>query len=134
MWQILELLHRLLMLSDKKRRTALKKNIAHARDMARRLLAEGVEEVTLTYYADEGSFRAMRLPEEGDDFEFRQRTNTEIAKVMLAHGLALKVQVLNAEEYFSWLGTRPHTYQTLQEYPGGQHVSGAGAKALLGID
>src|SRR3954470_14775016 len=49
------------MLSDKQRRTALKKNIAHARDMARRLLADGVEEITLTYYAHEGSFRAMRL-------------------------------------------------------------------------
>jgi hypothetical protein len=57
------------MLSDKQRRTALKKNIAHARDMGRRLLADGVEEITLTYYADEGSFRAMKLPEEGDDFE-----------------------------------------------------------------
>jgi hypothetical protein len=96
-WQTLELSHRLLMLSDKQRRTALKKNIAHARDMARRLLADGVEAVTLTYYADEGSFRAMRLPEEGDDFEHRQPTNAEIAKVMLAHGLDLKVQVLNAE-------------------------------------
>ena len=52
------------MLSDKQRRTALKKNIARARDMARRLLADGVEEITLTYYADEGSFRAMRLSEE----------------------------------------------------------------------
>jgi hypothetical protein len=122
------------MLSDKQRRTALKKNIAHARDMARRLLADGVKEITLTYYADEGSFRAMRLPEESDDFEFRQRTNTEIAKVMLARGLDLKVQVLNAEEYFTWLGARPHSYQTLQEYPGGTHVSGDEAKALLDID
>ena len=122
------------MLSDKQRRTALKKNIAHARHMARRLLANGVEEITLTYYADEGSFRAMRLPEESDDFEFRQRTNAEIAKVMLARGLDLKVQVLNAEEYFTWLGARPHTHQTLQEYPGGKHVSEDEAKALLGID
>ncbi len=123
----------MLMLSDKQRRTALKKNIALARDMARRLLADGVEEITLTHYADEGSFRAMRLPEEGDDFEHRQRTNTEVAKVMLAHGLALKIQVLNAAEYFAWLGARPHTYQTMQEYPGGRHVSGDEAKALLGI-
>src|SRR3984957_10167231 len=115
----------MLMLSDKQRRTALKKNMAHARDMARRLLADGVEEITLTYYADEGSFRAMKLPEEGDDFEHRQRS---------AHGLDLKVQVLNAEEYFAWLGVRPHTYQTLHEYPGGRHVSGDQAKALLGID
>ncbi len=123
----------MLMLSDKQRRTAFKKNTALARDMARRLLADGVEEITLTHYADEGSFCAMRLPEEGDDFEQRQRTNTELAKVMLAHGLALKVQVLNAEEYFAWLGARPHTYQTMQEYPGGRHVSGDEAKALLGI-
>ncbi|MDO9708999.1 hypothetical protein [Paracraurococcus lichenis] len=122
------------MLSDKKKRTALKKNIGLARDMARRLLAEGVDEITLTYYADEGSFRAMKLPEEGDDFEHRQRTNAETAKVMLAYGLDLKVQVLNAEEYFAWLGARPHTYQTLQEYPGGRHVSGDEAKALLGVD
>jgi hypothetical protein len=122
------------MLSDKQKRTALKKNIAHARSMARRLLADGVEEITLTYYADEGSFRAMRLPEEDEDFEYRQRTNAETAKVMLAHGLDLKVQVLNAAEYFTWLGARPHTYQTLQEYPGGKHVSGDEAKALLGID
>ena len=87
----------MLMLSDKQRRTALKKNIALARDMARRLLADGVEEITLTHYADEGSFRAMRLPEVGDAFEHRQRTNVELAKVMLAHGLDLKVQVLNPE-------------------------------------
>jgi hypothetical protein len=124
----------LLMLSDKQRQIARKKNIAHARGMARRMLADGVEEVTLTYYADEGSFRAMKLPVEGNDFEHRQRTNAEIAKVMLAHGLDLKVQVLNAEEYFAWLGARLHTYQTLQEYPGGRHVSGDEAKALLGID
>ena len=122
------------MLSDRQRRTALKKNIARARDMARRLRADGVEEVTLTHYADEGSFRAMRLPEEGDDFEHRQRTNTEMARAMLAHGLDLKVQVLNAGEYFAWLGARPHTYQALQDYPGGRHVSGDEAKALLGID
>ena len=43
-------------------------------------------------------------------------------------------EVLNAEEYFSWLAVRPHTYQTLHEYPGGRHVSGDEAKALLGID
>ena len=122
------------MLSDKQRRTALKKNIALARGMARQLLADGVEGITLTHYADEGSFRAMRLPEEGEDFEHRQRTNAELAKVMLAHGLDLRVQVMNAEEYFAWLGARPHTYQTLQEYPGGRHVSGEEAKALLGID
>jgi hypothetical protein len=122
------------MLSDKQRRTALKKNIAHARTMARRMRADGVEGITLTFYADEGSFNAMKLPEEANDFQYRQRTNAEIAKVILAHGLDLQVQVLNAEEYFAWLGTRPHTHQTLQEYPGGRHVSGDAAKALLGID
>ena len=124
----------MVMLSDKQRRAALKKNIARARDMARRLRADGVEEITLSHYADEGSFRAMKLPEEGDDFEHRQRTNAEIARVMLAHGLDLKVQVLNAEEYFAWLGARPHTYQALHEYPEGRHVFGDEAKTLLGID
>ncbi len=121
------------MLSDKEKRTALRKNTALARKMVRQLLADGVEEITLTHYADEGSFRAMKLPEEGDDFEHRQCTNAEFAKVMVAHGLELKGQVLNAEEYFTWLGARPHTYQTLQEYPGGRHVSGDEAKALLGV-
>jgi hypothetical protein len=87
------------MLSDKQRRTALKKNIEHAHDMARRLRADGMEEITLTHYADEESFRAMKLPEEGDDLEFRQLVNAETAKVMLAHGPQLKVQVLVAEEY-----------------------------------
>jgi hypothetical protein len=122
------------MLSDKQRRTALKKTTAYAHDLARRLLADGVEEITLTHYTDEGSFRAMKLAVEGDDFEHRQRVNAEIGKVTSAQGLALKVQLLNAEEYFTWLGTRPHTYQALQEYPGGRHVSGDEARAVLGID
>jgi hypothetical protein len=122
------------MLSDKQRQTALKKNIEHAHDMARRLRADGMEEITLTHYADEESFRAMKLPEEGDDLEFRQLVNAEMAKAMLAHGLQLKVQVLVAEEYLAWLGARPNTYQALQKYPGGRHVSGDEAKALLGID
>jgi len=99
------------MLSAKQRRIALKKNIEHARDMARRLRADGADEITLTYYADEESFRAMKLPEEGDDFEYRQLVTTEFARVMLAHGLHLKVQVLDAKEYFEWLGTRENTYQ-----------------------
>ena len=121
------------MLSDKQRRTALKKNIEYARAMARRLRAEGVEEITLTHYADEASFHAMRLPEEGDDFEYRQLVNAETAKIMIAHGLQLEVQVLDAKEYFEWLGVRQNTYQAQQDYPGGRHVSGDEAKALLGI-
>ena len=92
--------------------------------MARRLRAEGIDEITLTHYADEASFRAMKLPEEGDDFEYRKLVNAEFAKVMVAHGLQLKVQVLDAKEYFEWLGVRQNTYQAQQEYPGGQHVSG----------
>ena len=44
------------MLSDKQKRAALKKNIEHARRMARRLRADGVDEITLTYYADEDPF------------------------------------------------------------------------------
>jgi hypothetical protein len=59
----------------------------------------------------------VKLPEEGDDFEQRQRTNAESAKATLAHGLELKVQVLTTEDCFTWLWTRPHTHQTLQEYP-----------------
>ena len=121
------------MLSDKQKRAALRKNIEHARGMARRLRAEGVDEITLTHYADEDSFRAMKLPEEGDDFEYRKLVNAEFAKVMVAHGLQLKVQVLDAKEYFEWLGVRQNTYQAQQEYPGGQHVSGDQAMTLLGI-
>jgi hypothetical protein len=121
------------MLSEKQRRTALKKNIEYARDMARRLRAEGMERITLTHYADEESFHAMRLPEGGDDFDYQQMVNAEIAKIMIAHGLQLEVQVLDAKEYFEWLGTRQNTYQTQHEYPGGRYVSGDEAKALLGI-
>ena len=29
----------------------------------------------------------MKLPEEGDDFEYRNLVNAEFAKVMVAHGL-----------------------------------------------
>ena len=98
------------MLSEKQRRTALKKNIEYARDMARRLRAEGVEGITLTHFADEESFHAMRLPEEGDDFEYRQLVNTEIARIMIAHGLQLEVQVLDAQEYSNGLEhARTHT-------------------------
>jgi hypothetical protein len=121
------------MLSEKQRRTALKKNIEYARDMARRLRAEGVERITLTYYADEESFHAMRLPEGGDDFDYQQMVTTEIAKIMIAHGLQLEVQVLDAKEYFEWLMVRQNTYKAQQDYPGGRHVSGDEAKALLGI-
>jgi hypothetical protein len=121
------------MLSDKQRRTALKKNIEYARAMARRLRAGGVEEITLTHYADEESFHAMRVPGEGDDFEYRQLVNAETAKIMIAHGLQLEVQVLDAKEYFEWLGVRQNTYQAQQDYPGGRHVSGDEAMALLGI-
>jgi hypothetical protein len=121
------------MLSAKQRRTALKKNIEYARDMARRLRAEGVEEITLTHFADEESFRAMRLPEVSDDLEYGQLVNAETAKIMIAHGLQLKVQVLDAREYFEWLGARQNTYQAQQEYSDGRHVSGDEAMALLGI-
>jgi len=121
------------MLSDEQKRTALKKNIEHARGMARRLRADGEEGITLTHYADEASFRAMKLHDEGDDFAYRQLVNAETAKIMLAHGLQLNVQVLDAVEYFEWLGARPNTYQAQHDYPGGRHVSGDEALALLGI-
>jgi hypothetical protein len=121
------------MLSEKQRRTALKKNVEYARDMAGRLWAEGVERITLTYFADEESFHAMRLPEGGDDFDYQQMVTAEIAKIMIARGLQLEVQVLDAIEYFEWLGVRQNTYQAQQDYPGGRHLSGDEAKALLGI-
>src|SRR4051812_30840344 len=88
------------MLSGKQRQKALKKNIEFAHNMARDLRAEDVDDVTLTYYDNEDSFRAMKLPEEGDDFGFRQLVTAETAKVMLEHGLHLTVQILNAKEYF----------------------------------
>jgi hypothetical protein len=121
------------MLSDKQRQKALKKNIEHAYNIARDLRADDVDDVTLTYYDDEESFRAMKLPEEVDDFDFRQLVTAETAKVMLKHGLRLAVQILNAKEYFEWLGARENTYQAQHEYPGGRHVSGDEAMALLGI-
>src|SRR5918993_647144 len=121
------------MLSDKQRQKALKINIEHAHNMARDLCTQDADSVTLTYYADEKSFRAMKLPEEGDDFEFRQLVTAETAKIMLEYGLRLEVQILDAKEYFEWLGTRENTYQAQHEYPGGRHVSGDEAKALLGI-
>ena len=120
------------MLSHKQKRAALKKNIEHAPRMARHLRAEDVDGITLTHYADDESFRAMRLPEEGDDFEYRKLVNAELAKVMVAHGLQLKVQVLDAKEYFAWLGVRQNTYQAQQEYPGVPHVTGDKAMTLLG--
>jgi hypothetical protein len=121
------------MLSDKQRQKALKINIEHAHNMARDLRAEDADDVTLTYYADEDSFRAMKLPEQGDDFEFAQLVIAETAKVMLEYGLHLTLQILDAKEYFEWLGSRENTYQAQHEYPGGRHVSGGEAMALLGI-
>src|SRR3954453_10686948 len=122
------------MLSDKQRQKALETNIEHAHNMACDLCADGADSVTLTYYDDEISFRSMKLPEEGDDFDFRQLVTAETAKVMLEHGLRLTVQILNAKEYFEWLGARENTYQAQHDYPGGRHVSGDEAKALLGIE
>ena len=84
------------MLSGKQRQEALKKNIEHAHNMARDLRADDVDDITLTYYADEKSFRAMKLPEQGDDFEFAQLVTAETAKVMLQYGLRLTVQILDA--------------------------------------
>jgi hypothetical protein len=121
------------MLSDKQRQKALEINIEHAHSMARELCADGADSVTLTYYDDEISFRAMKLPDEGDDFDFRQLVTAETAKIMLTYGLRLEVQILNASEYFEWLGTRENTYQAQHEYPGGRYVSGEEAIALLGI-
>ena len=74
------------MLSHKQKRAVLKKNIEHARGMARRFRAEDAGGITLTHYADEEPFHAMTLSEEGDAFEYRKLVNAEFAKVMVAHG------------------------------------------------
>jgi hypothetical protein len=101
--------------------------------VARRFRAEDVDGITLTHYADDEPFHAMKLSEEGDAFEYRKLVNAEFAKVMVAHGLQLKVPGLDAKEYFEWLGVRQNTYQAQQEYPGGPHVTGDKAMPLLGI-
>ena len=100
---------------------------------AKKHRANGVEGITLTYYADEESFQKMRLEVETEDFAFRQMMTIETAKLMIKHGLDIEVQVLDADKYFSWLGNRENTYEAQHEYPGGQHLSGADALALLRI-
>jgi len=121
------------MLSDEQKRVALKKNMETMSKEAKKLRADGIEEITLTYYADEESFHKMRLDFETEDFGFRQMMTVETAKVMKEHGLDVKVQVLDADNYFSWLGNRENTYEAQHEYPGGQHLSGADALSLLEI-
>ena len=44
------------MLSDEQKRVALKKNMEAMSKEAKKLRADGVEGITLTYYADEESF------------------------------------------------------------------------------
>ena len=121
------------MLSDEQKRAALKKNMEAMSKEAKKLRADGVEGITLTYYADEESFQKMRLDVETEDFAFRQMMTVETAKLMIKHGLDIEVQVLDADNYFSWLGERENTYEAQHEYAGGQHLSGADALALLGI-
>ena len=60
------------MLSDEQKRVALKKNMEAMSKQAKKLRADGVEGITLTYYADEESFQKMRLEVETEDFAFRQ--------------------------------------------------------------
>ncbi|WP_207461750.1 hypothetical protein [Azospirillum sp. SYSU D00513] len=122
------------MLSEEQRRRALEKNLEVIEAEARQLLAEEYDYVTLTYYADEESFHRMRLKEESDDFDFRQLVTVEGAKVFLSHGLDVHVQILDADTYFAWLGDRENSYEAQHEYPGGNHLSGAEALALLGIE
>ena len=122
------------MLSEEQRRRALEKNLEVFEEEARQLLAEEYDYVTLTYYADEESFRRMRLKEEGDDFDLRQLVTVKGSKVFLRHGLDVHVQILDADSYFAWLGDRENSHEAQHEYPGGNHLSGAEALALLGIE
>ena len=82
------------MLSDEQKRVALKKNMEAMSKEAKKLRADGVEGITLTYYADEESFQKMRLDVETEDFAFRQMMTVETAKLMIKHGLDIEVQVL----------------------------------------
>jgi len=68
------------MLSDEQKRVALKKNMEAMSKEAKKLRADGVEGITLTYYADEESFQKMRLDVETEDFAFRQMMAVETAK------------------------------------------------------
>src|SRR3954454_20657653 len=121
------------MLSEEQKRMALKKNIEYIRENTRRFRDDGGEEVTLTWYADENSFHRMRTSEEGDDYEYRQLIVKEAAKIIISFGLSLKVQILDADNYFKWLGDRENTLKLQEEYSGGTLLSGDEAKALLGI-
>ena len=121
------------MLSDQQKRVDFKKNMETMGNQTKKLRNDGVEEIALTYYADEKSYRKMRLDVKMENFVFRQMMTVETAKLMIKHGLDIEVQVLDADNYFSWLGNRENTYEAQHEYPGGQHLSGADALALLGI-
>jgi hypothetical protein len=121
------------MLSEEQKRIALKKNIEYIRENTRRFRDDGGEEVTLTWYADEDSFHRMRTSQEGDDYEYRQLIVKEAAKIILSFGLSLKVQILDADNYFKWLGDRENTLKSQEEYSDGTLLSGDEAKALLGI-
>ena len=121
------------MLSDQQKRVDFKKNMETMSNQTKKLRDDGVEEIALTYYADEKSYRKMRLDVKMENFVFRQMMTVEAAKVIIEHGLNIEVQVLDADKYFSWLGNHENTYEAQREYPGGQYLSGADALALLGI-
>ena len=121
------------MLSDQQKRVYFKKNMEIMNNQTKKLRDDGVEEIALTYYADEKSYRKMRLDVKMENFVFRQMMTVEAAKVIIEHGLNIEVQVLDADKYFSWLGNHENTYEAQHEYPGGQYLSGADALALLGI-
>ncbi len=87
------------MLSDEQKRVALKKNMEAMGKEAKKHRANGVEGITLTYYADEESFQKMRLEVETEDFAFRQMMTIETAKLMIKHGLDIEVQVLNRVQF-----------------------------------
>ena len=68
------------MLSDEQKRVALKKNMEAMSKEAKKLRADGVEGITLTYYADEESFQKMRLDVEA----LASITLTEHSRVVAA--------------------------------------------------
>ena len=74
------------MLSDQQKRVDFKKNMEIMSSQTNKLRDDGVEEIALTYYADEKSYRKMRLDVKVENFVFRQMMTVEADKVIIGHG------------------------------------------------
>ena len=88
------------MLSGQQKRVNFKKNMEIMSNQTKKLRDDGLEEIALTYYADEKPYRKMRLDVKMENFVFRQMMTVKTAKVMIENGLNIEVQVLDADKYF----------------------------------